>query len=127
MNSSMLSSPVSPIAAETHPLAVRSDTDHFIERSEAHIPHESQPIRKIIVVCHHGATLERIQHLRGVKAEDFGVAEVTDHAPLVRAAQRVSGVEQELELVSIRDGGKIIDVARATPKMDGNEPRRARC
>ena len=71
------------------------------------------------------AALEAVRDLGRVEAEGFGVAEATDDAALVRAAERVSGIEQERELVTLGNVGEAARVAGPAPQMHPEDRRRA--
>ena len=67
-----------------------------------------------VVGCH-GASLERMKHFGGVKAEHLRVAETANHTPLVRAAESMCGVKKQVNALPRGDLFQAPDVAGAPP------------
>ena len=61
-----------------------------------------------------------------MKAENLGIAEVPDHTSLVRTAEPVGGVEEELQLAPRGDFREFVDVAGTAPQMNGEHRCRPR-
>src|SRR5215471_1640147 len=55
-----------------------------------------------------------------MKAEDFSLAKIADHAAAPGTVERVSGIEQQLQSVAFRDVLKRFNVARLAPEMNGD-------
>src|SRR5581483_1763545 len=68
-------------------LAVGPEMNHPVVPGETEVLHQPDSGRQIVIVRDYRAPLKRVQELRGMEAEDLGVAEVADHQPLVCAAE----------------------------------------
>ena len=78
---------------------------------------------EIVVVGRHGAALKCMEHFGGVKAEDLRVAETANHTPLVRAAEGVCGVEEQVKVPTLDDFFQAPGVTGPAPEMGANDSR----
>src|SRR5205807_9290735 len=86
------------------------------------VVHQADLIRQVIVVGRDGSALECVADLRRVKAEDLGAPEPANVARAMRAPECMCRVEYQLQVVAIGDAGESLDVARATPQVDAQDP-----
>ena len=97
---------------------------HAVLSAEPEVAHEAQLLGELTVVRHDGSPLEGVQELRSVEAEDLAGAGRPDLQATSLHAERVAGVEQEGQAVTIRDLGQGIDVARLAPQVHRQDPAR---
>ena len=106
--------------------AVRADVNDAIEAGEAEVPHQAHLLSQAVVVGRHGPPFAAVDELGGMKAEDLGRPKTADHAPSIRAAERVGGVEDERQVVPAGDGFEPFDGTGTAPKVDADDATRAR-
>ena len=61
-----------------------------------------------------------------MKAEHLRFAEVADHRSVVRAGERVSGVEDQFEVAGARDVFQCAHIASPAPRVHADDPGGAR-
>ncbi len=93
---------------------------------QAEIPQSSQTCGDFVVIRCDRPPFPAAQEFRCVKAKHFRIAEIADHATIVRATKRMSRIEQQLETSPIRDFRQASRVARIAPQMDAENSRRLR-
>src|SRR5436190_13609874 len=93
-------------------LPVRADRDDVVVAGEPEVRHQPHLPRERRVIRSDRAAFERVEELRCVKAEDLRRAEVADHHAAARAAECVRRVEEQRELVTLRNARQRLDVAQ---------------
>src|SRR5260370_41780888 len=86
-------------------LAVRADINHIVITSESEVSHQSNLFGQFVIVCSNRATLEGIEDLCRVEAEDLGVTKVSDHSSLIRTAERMRSIEKKSHVMAVGNFG----------------------
>jgi hypothetical protein len=90
----------------------------LVESGESEVPYQTGRLRQIIIIGDDGASFEGIEKFGGVKAEDLGASESTNHFPAGGATEGMGGVEEQLQAVPGSEGLQGLDGASLPPEMD---------
>ena len=107
-------------------LAIRANVDDVVIAAEPEISHEAHLRGQRIVVGHDGTTLEGIEELRCVEAEDLATSETADGFASVGATKCVRRIKQELQVSTACNRFECVDVAWAAPGMHADDAAGAR-
>ncbi len=102
-------------------LRVDAQAGDLIDAGDAVIAHQSDLIRQSGVMGRHGAAFQGVEDLRRVKAEDLRVAEPADRPTAMRGAERVRGVEDQVQAASSGERLERVDGARPPPQMHADD------